>query len=132
MPADCEADPSGDENAVSCVGPDAAVGAGSELWLTLRITAGAPMGVHPVRVTVSTTSPEGNVVNNTIEALLTIASAAGPPGDTPGDNSHGGGNIIDNLPKTGQSPVGLLVLSMMLVIGGVAARIAARNRKSRG
>lgn len=104
------------------MGPDAAVGVTSELRLSLSITAQARKGVHPVRVTISTTSAEGNEINNTVEALLTITGAA----DTPNDNSGGGGSI-DNLPRTGQSLIGLLVLSMMLVIGGIVARVGARR-----
>ncbi|GAA2468309.1 beta strand repeat-containing protein [Winogradskya humida] len=125
---DCIPDELGDENAVVCDGPDAAVGATSELWLSLRITSTAKKGVHPVRVTISTTSPEGNVVNNTIEALLSIAGAVT---DTPTDNSDNGGTGTDNLPKTGQNLVGLLVLSVMLMIGGMFLRVGARKRPAR-
>jgi large repetitive protein len=124
---DCVPDETGDANAVVCEGPDAAVGATSELWLSLRITSAAKKGVHPVRVTISTTSAEGNVVNNTIEALLSIA---GSSDGTPTDNANsGGGGGGDNLPKTGQNLLGLLFLSVLLVVGGVVLRVGARPRK---
>ncbi|AGL15758.1 Putative membrane protein [Actinoplanes sp. N902-109] len=131
---DCIPDELGDENAVVCDGPNAAVGAESELWLTVRITAAARKGVHPVRVTISTTSPEGNVVNNTVEALLSIAGAGdsdpGNPG-TGGNGNNGGGGGGGTLPKTGQSLVGLVAVSVMLIIGGATARIGARRKPAR-
>ncbi len=123
---ECMPDETGDANAVVCDGPDAPVGATSELWLSMRITSAAKKGVHPVRVTISTTSAEGNVVNNTIEALLSIA---GSSDSTPTDTSNSGGGGGDNLPKTGQNLLGLLVLSMLLVIGGVMLRVGGRTRK---
>lgn len=123
--ADCEASDEGDSNTVVCRGPDAAVGTASELWLSLRIASNAPKGVKPVRVTISTYSAEGNIVNNTVEALLSIGT-----GDTmPTDNSDRGNGGWDNLPKTGQNLVGLLILSLLLVIGGVLLRSGARPRK---
>ena len=98
QPADCETATTGDENSVSCVGPDAAVGASSEL--SLSITVQARKGVHPVRVTISTTSAEGNAINNTVEALLTSAGA----GDTPDDNSDGGGIVARVGARRGPPP----------------------------
>ncbi len=123
---DCMPDETGDANAVVCDGPDAPVGATSELWLSMQITSAAKKGVQPVRVTISTTSAEGNVVNNTIEALLSIA---GSSDGTPTDSSNSGGGGGDNLPKTGQNLLGLLFLSVLLVVGGVMLRVGARTRK---
>ncbi|WP_067498612.1 hypothetical protein [Actinoplanes sp. TFC3] len=125
---DCMPDETGDANAVVCEGPDAPVGTASELWLTLRITTAAKKGVHPVRVMISTTSPEGNITNNTIEALLSIAGSTDTGSDVPADNSTSGGSVIGNLPRTGQSLGGLLAVSVMLIIGGALARIGARKR----
>ncbi|AGZ40499.1 hypothetical protein AFR_11050 [Actinoplanes friuliensis DSM 7358] len=123
--AECGPADTGDDNTVSCVGPEAAVGTKSELWLYLRIASTAPSGTYPVRVTISTASAEGNVVNNTVEALLAIAGA-------PDDNSNSGGSGGDNLPTTGQNLVGLLILSVLLVIAGVMLRVGARRGRQRG
>jgi hypothetical protein len=127
---DCLPDELGDENAVVCDGPDAAVGATSELWLTMSITSAAKKGTHPVRVSISTTSPEGNVVNNTIEALLSIAGTA-DPSNGGGDNDSSGNGGGGSLPKTGQSLAGLLAVAVMLIIGGATARIGARKKPVR-
>src|SRR5690349_24200293 len=58
VPADCDSAPDGDANTVVCIGPDAAVGETSQLWLTLYVAADAPAGTHPLTVTISTTRSE--------------------------------------------------------------------------
>ncbi|MFI5933595.1 hypothetical protein [Actinoplanes sp. NPDC051494] len=125
---DCIPDETGDENTVVCDGPDAVVGATSELWLTMRITSAARKGVQPVHVTISTTSAEGNVINNTIDALLDIG---GTTTNTPQDNSDDGPKVVDNLPKTGQNLIGMVALSVMLLVSGVMLRVGARRKPAR-
>jgi hypothetical protein len=53
-------------------------------------------------------------------------------GGDPSDNlpQTGGGDPSANLPTTGQNVVGLLVLSVLLMLGGVAARIGARKPRT--
>jgi uncharacterized repeat protein (TIGR01451 family) len=133
LDAECAADPDGDENAVICTGPDAPIGASSRLYLSLAVAKGAKAGKFPVSVTISTTSAEGNVVNNVATAQLTIAGSSSTPTTAPtyyppNDNSDYTGGP---LPKTGQNLMGLLTLSVMLVGAGVAARVAARDRTRR-
>ena len=142
--ATCVSDPSGDQNAVVCTGPDAPVGASSLLYLTLKVAKGAAAGVKPVTVTISTTDAEGVTVNNTATAILTIAAAPATAKPTatatatssvaptatataaprPGNDSGSGW-----LPKTGQNIMGLVLLSFLLVMAGTAARVAARKQR---
>jgi hypothetical protein len=70
-------------------------------------------------------------------------TSAAPSATAPNDNSDSGGDGTDNvagggnntaggaLPDAGQDLSGLLVLSVMLVVGGVAALLVARNRPRR-
>jgi uncharacterized protein DUF11 len=135
--ATCVSDPGGDANAVVCTGPDAPVGASSLLYLTLAVAKGAPVGTRPVSVTISTTSPEGVTVNNTVTADLTIAAAPATVSPTatatatatatPAAPTHDNGGS-GWLPKTGQNIMGLVLLSFLLVLAGVAARVAARKQ----
>ncbi|MFG1604714.1 hypothetical protein [Actinoplanes sp. NPDC049265] len=137
--ATCVSDPDGDANAVVCTGPDAPVAASSLLYLTLAVAKGAPAGTVPVSVTISTTSPEGVTVNNTVTADLTIAAApatvsptatatatAAPAPDHGGGNNGGGSGW---LPRTGQNIMSLVLLSFLLVLAGVAAWVAARKQR---
>ncbi|AGL17970.1 Putative membrane protein [Actinoplanes sp. N902-109] len=145
---DCEPAPDVDANAARCTGPEAAVGASSELWLYLAIAKTARAGTYPVAVTISTTSPEGNTVNNTATAQLTITGATDEPGNSDNgtgddgtddggtdDSSAGsgstGGSGGTGLAKTGQDLTGLILLAVLMIIGGGAARVATRNRRSR-
>ncbi len=139
----CTAAPDVDANAVTCTGPEAPVGASSELWLYLAVAKTAKAGTFPVNVTISTTSAEGNTVNNTATASLTIAGSAtdsdtdtsdpddsNSDGDTGTDTPAGSGsNGSGNLPKTGQDLTGLILLAVLLVVGGAVARIGARTRR---
>jgi large repetitive protein len=128
--AACTPDPHGDANAVICTGPDAPVGTTSQLWLTLAVAKGLATGTYPLAVTISTTSPEGDVVNNTATATLTVAGSSAP---TPAPSHHpggtGGGTGGAPLPKTGADVAGLVTLSVMLVAAGITARVAARRRR---
>jgi hypothetical protein len=50
--------------------------------------------------------------------------------DPPNDNAQSGGDPTDNLaglPTTGPNVVGLLMLAALLVLGGMAVRMAARE-----
>jgi hypothetical protein len=137
--ATCEPADAGDANTVSCTGPAVPVGATSQLWMTLYVAQGVASGTYPVTVQISTTSPEGDVSDNFAVAQMTVSgeddAAPGPvttpnPAPvptTPNDNSPNGPDLGDNLPRTGQNIVGLMLLSAMLVLGGVAARIVARK-----
>ncbi|HEV7961670.1 MAG TPA: hypothetical protein VGP57_03930, partial [Actinoplanes sp.] len=71
-------------------------------------------------------------------------TSVAPSATTPNDNSDNGGDGTDNeagggadntaagsLPDAGQDLSGVLVLSVMLVVGGVAALLVARNRPRR-
>jgi hypothetical protein len=58
----------------------------------------------------------------------TPAATPAPPNDNGGGIGGGGG---DNLPKTGQNLIGLLFLSVTLILGGAAVRLAARDRRHR-
>ncbi|WP_306212160.1 beta strand repeat-containing protein [Actinoplanes sp. RD1] len=145
IPLSCQAAPDVDANAVTCTGPDAPVGASSELWLYLAVAKTAKAGTFPVDVTISTTSAEGNTVNNTATASLTIAGSttdtddpdtdtdSGSDGDTGTDTPAGSGSDgstgSNNLPKTGQDLTGLILLAVLLVVGGAVARIGARTRR---
>ncbi|WP_153040635.1 hypothetical protein [Actinoplanes sp. TFC3] len=141
---DCEPAPDADANTVTCTGPDASVGSNSELWLYLAIAKTAKAGTYPVNVMISTTSAEGNVVNNTATAQLTVAGSpsTSDPSDADdsdksgddgngGNGDNGGSGGSDNLAKTGQDLTGLILLAVLMIIGGGAARIAARNRRTR-
>ncbi|GAA2483433.1 beta strand repeat-containing protein [Winogradskya humida] len=134
----CDPAPDVDSNAVTCTGPEAPVGSSSELWLYLAVAKTAKAGTFPVTVTISTTSTEGNTVNNTATANLTIASTPTDTDDDPtdptttpptdnSDTTTGSGN----LPKTGQDLTGLLLLAILMIIGGGAARLAARKGRTR-
>ncbi|WP_306207140.1 hypothetical protein [Actinoplanes sp. RD1] len=109
----CVAEPS---PMVECTGPEAPVGAASELWLHLAVAQSAPAGTRPVTVTISTAGAEGNVIDNVATARLTIAGTpdAVDPG-TPG------------LAATGRNVAGLVVLATLLVAAGAIARFAARR-----
>jgi large repetitive protein len=135
--ANCTAAGAGDENTVVCIGPDQPTGDVSQLWMSLYISAGTPGGTYPITVEISTTSPEGNTVDNFAVAQLTV-SASGSPTPTvaptsypnvPNDNSDngwsGGG---DNLARTGSNVFSLLVFSVLLIALGVAVMLVARNR----
>ncbi|AGZ42174.1 hypothetical protein AFR_19510 [Actinoplanes friuliensis DSM 7358] len=137
--ATCVPAPDIDSNAARCTGPEAPIGTASELWLYLAVAQTAKAGTYPISVMISTTSPEGDTVNNTATADLTIAAGTTPdpddivipaPGTDPSDSNQGtnGGGA---LPKTGQDLTGLLLLSVLLVVGGVLARVAARGRRTR-
>jgi hypothetical protein len=66
-------------------------------------------------------------------AAVSAVSAA--PSDPPNDNALTGGDPSDNLPSlpiTGPNVIGLLMLAVLLLLGGVAARIVARKRSERG
>ncbi|WP_305790136.1 hypothetical protein [Symbioplanes lichenis] len=106
----------GSRGEVRCAGPEAPVGASSELWLTLAVAQSAPAGTHPVTVTISTAGAEGNVIDNVATAYLTVAS------------SSSGGPSSPGLAKTGQNIAGLIVLATLLVAAGTIARLAARRR----
>jgi hypothetical protein len=134
--ATCEPAPDVDANAVRCTGPEAPIGTNSELWLYLAVAKGAKAGTYPVAVTISTTSPEGDTVNNTAVANLTIAAASGgTENPATGGNGSPGGNEAPTggggLAKTGQDLSGLLLLSVLLVVGGVMTRVLSRNRGRR-
>jgi hypothetical protein len=103
-----------------------------------RIVPKAPHDAH-VAGTTSDTGPPGRRITH--EGGPTSAS---PSAATPNDNSDSGGDATDNnagsrgttnaggsLPEAGQDLSGLLVLSVMLVVGGIAALIVARNRPRR-
>ena len=132
--ADCAAADDGDENTVVCSGPDAAVGETSQLWMSLYIAPDAPKGRFPITVTISTTSPEGNTVNNFAVAQFTIAGEGDDPDrprpnpNVPGDDTNHGGGGWDNLPKTGQNVFGLVALSILLVLAGALILAVARDR----
>ncbi|MFI5930795.1 beta strand repeat-containing protein [Actinoplanes sp. NPDC051494] len=138
----CEAAPDVDANAVTCTGPEAPVGSSSELWLYLAVARTAQAGKYPVTVQISTTSAEGNTVNNTATAELTITAAAtDDPGDTDDPDDTGDGtddnpstgtdNGGDGLPKTGKDLTGLILLAVLMVLGGGVARVGARDRGPR-
>ena len=128
--ADCSSADDGDDNTVVCIGPDAAVGETSQLWLSLEISASAPRGSCPVTVEISTTSAEGNTVTNFATAMLAIAGAADddptptPAPTTPNDNSNHGGH----LPRTGQNLMSLIIFSVAIVLTGVTVRLVARDK----
>ncbi|MFG1606233.1 hypothetical protein [Actinoplanes sp. NPDC049265] len=138
--ADCVAADDGDANTVVCTGPDAPTGDESQLWMSLYIASSVPAGTYPITVEISTTSPEGNTVDNFAVAQLSVATSAGvtpsptatptsfqPPNDNgsyPGYSGGGG----DNLPRTGSNVFSLTVFAILLIAVGVGVRLVARNR----
>ena len=139
--ATCTAATDGDANTVVCIGPDQPTGDDSQLWMSLYIASGLKAGTYPVSVEISTTSPEGNTVDNFAVAQLTVTAAGvvtpeptvtptAYPTNPPNDNGRhpGWGAGGDNLPKTGANVFSLLVFSILLIAVGVAVLLVARNR----
>jgi hypothetical protein len=93
-------------NAVICEAPDAAGLTGSELWLTLAIGKKATSGAHTMRVTIATTSKDGNEKDNTIQVPLLLTAADS-------DNDTG------SLPTTGSDVARLVLMSLMIMAFGV-------------
>jgi hypothetical protein len=122
-----------------CVDLDGASGCGSGDDRIDPIVLNAPIDAH-VAGTGSYAGPPdlGGVPRHN------VPTSAAPSATGPNDNSDSGGDGTDNeagggvnntaggaLPDAGQDLSGLLVLSVMLVVGGVAALLVARNRPRR-
>jgi hypothetical protein len=92
---------------------------------------GGPTNVSPGAITPNDTSDNGeSATGNSASSGATGNSASS--GATGNSASSGGtGNAASSLPEAGQELSGLVALSVMLVVGGIAARIIARNRPRR-
>ncbi|GIF23755.1 hypothetical protein BJ973_004366 [Actinoplanes tereljensis] len=99
--------------AVLCAAPDAPALKGHELWLTLATTGRARSGTHLMRVTITTSSDDGNATDNTVEITLRLAGTTG-----------------GNLAMTGSQVTGLAALaSVLLAVGFVL--VAGSRRPTR-
>ncbi|MCY1139574.1 hypothetical protein OWR29_16365 [Actinoplanes sp. Pm04-4] len=117
-------------NAVVCEAPDQAGLDGSELWLTIDASNSAKSGTQPMRVTVSTSSADGNSTDNTVEVMLKLkAKASSGNGGDDGDNGNGGGGNDGggDLPRTGPQIFGALLTSLMLIIAGSLMLVTMRR-----
>ncbi|MFF5083812.1 hypothetical protein ACFY36_42750 [Actinoplanes sp. NPDC000266] len=124
-------------NDVICEAPDTASLAGSELWLTLDAHESAKSGTYPMRVTVSTTSADGDSADNTVQVWLKLSAAAtddddsddgdGGDGDDGGDSGDGGED--EDLPTTGAQVAGLGLMSFLLIAVGAALVLLVRERR---
>ncbi|NMO55473.1 hypothetical protein HH310_30355 [Actinoplanes sp. TBRC 11911] len=135
----CTGVASGAANEVACEAPDSAALSGSELWLTLKVGSGAKAGTHLMRVTVSTSSADGNTSDNAVDIPLVLAAASdngtnpdndgssGSGGDTSGTGG-GTNNAGGRLAKTGAQITGLALLSMIMMVVGFTTVTLARER----
>jgi large repetitive protein len=116
-------------NAVVCEAPDQAALAGSELWLTLDASNSTKSGTQAMRVTVSTSSADGNSTDNTVEVMLKLKAASSGNGGDDGDNGNGGGGNDGggDLPRTGPQIFGALLTSLMLIIAGSLMLVTMRR-----
>jgi hypothetical protein len=109
-------------------------------------TGSRPVTAPPTRHLARTTSDSGPPRRSDVGGITQHrgVTSVSPSATAPNDNSNNGGDGADNnagsggtdnaaasLPEAGQDLSALLVLSVMLVVGGVAARIVARNRPRR-
>jgi hypothetical protein len=114
--ATCVATLTGKENDVTCDAPDAAAQSGHELWLTLKLGDGVQNGTQGMKVTVTTTSDDGDTVNNTVEVPLELTAQETDDGDT-------------TLPTTGANVVRLGVISVAMMVFGVLLIVGVRDRR---
>jgi LPXTG-motif cell wall-anchored protein len=66
-----------------------------------------------------------------VDAVPKVAQITTSPTPPPNDNANTGGDPTDNLPSlpgTGPNVTGLLMLSGLLLLGGISARVTARRR----
>ncbi len=110
-------------NAVVCTAPDAAGLYASQLLLTVDGSNSTKSGTQPMQVTISTTSAEGNMADNTVSVMLKLTAKASSGGDTGGgdDGDHGNGDGGGgDMPKTGQNILGVVALSVLMMVAGLA------------
>ncbi|MBL7259108.1 beta strand repeat-containing protein [Paractinoplanes lichenicola] len=128
-------------NAVTCSAPDAAGLYGSQLWLTIDGSNTKKSGTQAMKVTISTTSADGNSTDNTVSVMLklTAKAASGGTGDDNGtddDNGTGDGNggkkPGGKLPTTGAQIAGTALVSLMLIVAGATLMLAMRENRPAG
>ncbi|GAA1619690.1 hypothetical protein GCM10009828_054890 [Actinoplanes couchii] len=141
--ASCKADTTLAANAVVCGAPDASADSISDVSITLKVGAGAQNGLRQMAVTVSTTDVDGFIQDNSVRVPLMVSGTSndgdgdgdgdgdngGDDGDDSGDGDNGGGDDggDGDLPTTGAQVTGLVLLSAMLMAGGVGIIAVVRE-----
>ncbi|MBM2619973.1 hypothetical protein JIG36_31115 [Actinoplanes sp. LDG1-06] len=113
-------------NAVVCTAPDAAGLYGSQLLLTIDGSKATKSGTQPMKVTISTTSTEGNSQDNTVSVMLKLTAKASSGGGSDNDGDDNGGG---KLPTTGAQIAGTALVSLLMIVAGATLMLAMRERR---
>ncbi|HWS39338.1 MAG TPA: hypothetical protein VN408_42170 [Actinoplanes sp.] len=130
--ATCTADTTLAANAVICDAPDSAAQSISDVSITMKVGAGAQNGLQQMAVTVSTTDVEGFIQDNSVRVPLMVSGTSNTDdgddtGDGDDDGDSGDGDTGADLPTTGAQVTGMVLLSAMLIAGGVGVIAVVRD-----